>query len=451
MDPLAVTHEQMVGLEPPERARRPEPQHGVEAGRLCARAEEGDRPDRVGDEQQPPLRPPERHLAPPAAPDDRAQLERRSGKLARHDEMRDAEPPGDGGAVAVVPVEQLDDPGRLPELPDARRRARASRRRRRARRGRRPRGRARCAPPLLLDPAGGVRDLVDDPHARSELRERLLEHLVGLRAEHQQPPVEHERRARRSRRSIRLRVDAATGRGSVAGEHVLDLVGRQPDLGGERAQHLRVADVPSPRPSTRPSAGRAARRAGRGHGASSVSRSAPIVFGTTSGGGLYSSPAAGETRASARSCRAAVAREQLPRGNALRRVLGMEVERAATSTSAPNRRSAARPSAGRAAERSDVVRLQSVRTVAVCGVDVTAARARPAGRRRSRGGGSAARLAVCDEHGRRPRDAVVVRAHPERVGAGRGNGEQVAAPRLRELGARRSARRPTRSACPRRV
>ena len=167
MDPLAVAHEQMVGLETPERARRPEPQHGVEAGGLCPGPEEGDRPERVRDEQEPPLRPPERHLAPPAEPDDRAQLERRPGKLAGHDVMRDAEPPGDGGAVAVVPVEQLDDARRLAELadpvvepgpvddveePDA---AVDLERVRRARH------------PLLRHPAGDVRDLVDGPHARS--------------------------------------------------------------------------------------------------------------------------------------------------------------------------------------------------------------------------------------------------------------------------------------------
>src|SRR5436190_7743989 len=38
---------------------------------------------------------------------------------------------------------------------------------------------------------------------------------------------------------------------------------------------------------------------------------------------------------------------------------------------------------------------------------------------------------VCDEHGRRPRDAVVVRGHREGVAAGRGHREQVAALRLR--------------------
>src|SRR5213078_4266467 len=42
------------------------------------------------------------------------------------------------------------------------------------------------------------------------------------------------------------------------------------------------------------------------------------------------------------------------------------------------------------------------------------------------------RLAVPDEHRRRPRHGVVVRAHCERVRAGGGNGEQVAAAWLRK-------------------
>ena len=81
--------------------------------------------------------------------------------------MRDAESLRDGGAVAVVPVEQLDDPGRLAELAHPRVELRPvddveepdtpfdleGVRRARAR--------------LLLDPAGRVGDLVDDPHARS--------------------------------------------------------------------------------------------------------------------------------------------------------------------------------------------------------------------------------------------------------------------------------------------
>ncbi len=42
-------------------------------------------------------------------------------------------------------------------------------------------------------------------------------------------------------------------------------------------------------------------------------------------------------------------------------------------------------------------------------------------------------MAVRDQHGRRSRRDVVVRAHRERVGAGGGDGQQVAAPRLGEL------------------
>jgi hypothetical protein len=49
MDPLAVAHEQVLGFETPERARRPKPQRGVEAGGLVPGPEEGDRPERVGD------------------------------------------------------------------------------------------------------------------------------------------------------------------------------------------------------------------------------------------------------------------------------------------------------------------------------------------------------------------------------------------------------------------
>ncbi len=51
------------------------------------------------------------------------------------------------------------------------------------------------------------------------------------------------------------------------------------------------------------------------------------------------------------------------------------------------------------------------------------------------------------EDDRRPRDAVVGRAHRERVRAGRRHREHVAAARLRAARRRRSGRRPIRSAC----
>ena len=166
MDAFAVADEQVVGLETTERARRPKPEHGVEARRLGAGPEEGNRAERVRNEQEPALRPPERDLAPPAGAHDRPELERRPGKLARNDVVWDAEAFCHGGAVAVVTVEQLHDSGRLSELldrvveigpvdgveePDA------------------PvdleRVRRAPHPLLVVQPADRAGDLVDDPHA----------------------------------------------------------------------------------------------------------------------------------------------------------------------------------------------------------------------------------------------------------------------------------------------
>ena len=95
----------MIGLEPAERARGPEAEEGMDAGGLCSGAEERKRAERIRDEQDAPLRPPEGNLAPPAEPQDRAKLERRAGQLSRHDVVRDAESLRHGRAVAVVPVE----------------------------------------------------------------------------------------------------------------------------------------------------------------------------------------------------------------------------------------------------------------------------------------------------------------------------------------------------------
>ena len=119
VDPLAVTDEQVLRLEAPKRTRGPEAEEGVHSGRLRSGAKEGDRAERVGDQQDPPLVPPQRHLAPPATPHHRAELERRSRQSARDDLVRHAEPLCDGGAVPVVPVEQLHDGRRLAELADA--------------------------------------------------------------------------------------------------------------------------------------------------------------------------------------------------------------------------------------------------------------------------------------------------------------------------------------------
>src|SRR6266545_7722113 len=63
-------------------------------------------------------RPPERDLSPAAAHADRQELERPE-RLLRHDVMRDAESVRERGAVAVVPVEELDDSGRRSRGTDA--------------------------------------------------------------------------------------------------------------------------------------------------------------------------------------------------------------------------------------------------------------------------------------------------------------------------------------------
>jgi DNA polymerase (family 10) len=86
---------------------------------LVAGSEVADGAERVAEDEDPLRGEPNRHLLPEPAPDDRDHLERRVGHSVegRHVE-RDAEAARDGRAVAVVAVDELDDPTRLAELPD---------------------------------------------------------------------------------------------------------------------------------------------------------------------------------------------------------------------------------------------------------------------------------------------------------------------------------------------
>ena len=114
--------------DPPVGARRralPAPavglsrKNGCSAGALVARPEERDRAERIGADEDAALRPPERDLLPPAAAQHGQEPERRARERLRDDVHRNAEPLGESGAVAVVPVDQLDHAGRLAERADA--------------------------------------------------------------------------------------------------------------------------------------------------------------------------------------------------------------------------------------------------------------------------------------------------------------------------------------------
>jgi len=85
--------------------------------RLVACEEVVHRSDRIAANEDTPLGPPEGDFLPPAPHPDRNELERRHAR-GRHDVMRNAETLRQLGAVAVMPVEQLQDPGRLAGGPD---------------------------------------------------------------------------------------------------------------------------------------------------------------------------------------------------------------------------------------------------------------------------------------------------------------------------------------------
>ena len=74
-------------------------------------------PERIAAQEDTSLGPPEGDLLPPAPHPDRNELERRHAR-GRYDVMRHAETLRQLGAVPVVAVEQLQDPGRLAGAPD---------------------------------------------------------------------------------------------------------------------------------------------------------------------------------------------------------------------------------------------------------------------------------------------------------------------------------------------
>ena len=110
-----MTAEDVLGREPRERARREETEERVHAEPLLRREEVRSGPERIGDHERSPLRPPERSLAPERKVHGPEHLERGTGRVrARHEVERDAVRLRKRRRVAAMPVEQLEDTGRSP-------------------------------------------------------------------------------------------------------------------------------------------------------------------------------------------------------------------------------------------------------------------------------------------------------------------------------------------------
>ena len=120
MEPCAVTKEDVLRLETRERCPgREEAEGRVDAERLAGRAEVVEAAECVRADEDSLFGEPERDLAPKALSDDREGDERRAldVRVRRHVE-RDAEAVGDGCAVALVAVEELNDGCGLSERAD---------------------------------------------------------------------------------------------------------------------------------------------------------------------------------------------------------------------------------------------------------------------------------------------------------------------------------------------
>jgi hypothetical protein len=112
-----VTDEHVFGLEREQPPRRRQPEERRDGKPLSRRAGVLGGADRVRADERPLLRVPDRDLMPPAAPQQRQDLERRSRRwLSGNLVVGDAELLSDGVAVTPVPVEQLHNTGRVSEL-----------------------------------------------------------------------------------------------------------------------------------------------------------------------------------------------------------------------------------------------------------------------------------------------------------------------------------------------
>src|SRR5687767_15998800 len=92
----------------------------MDAERLVAGAEVAGAAECIAADERPAAWNPGGQLPPEARIDDADELETRPWELVNRDgEVRDAEQRRELGGVALVAVDQLDDPGRLAQLRDA--------------------------------------------------------------------------------------------------------------------------------------------------------------------------------------------------------------------------------------------------------------------------------------------------------------------------------------------
>ena len=162
---FAMADEHVLGAETPQRPGREEAQERMDADRLRPRAIEGDRPERIRADEDPPLRPPERHLLPEPPRGDREEGERRLGQrargrrdAARRASRRTPRSRGRAGPGAGSPRPARRARGRAPRCPSASIGSISQTR---------PSTASACAvlpQPRVLDPAEAALDLVDPAH-----------------------------------------------------------------------------------------------------------------------------------------------------------------------------------------------------------------------------------------------------------------------------------------------
>src|SRR5918992_653259 len=113
---LAVAAEHVLRADMPQRARRSQTEHRMDAEQLRGGPKVAEGAKRIGRNERPSLGRPESDFAPEAEPDDRQELERRTRDRVRNAVVWDTELLRNLRAVAPVPIEQLDHAAGRTEL-----------------------------------------------------------------------------------------------------------------------------------------------------------------------------------------------------------------------------------------------------------------------------------------------------------------------------------------------